>query len=302
MSKPIEETLRCKLFEGISKRIWHRVIRKHSLGLNDKEEAITNDILADILEYHQTSPLNFDVFARDGYLEKKYGRDIDIFIEVAPNKYRWFAFQAKLLKIGNEYTGLNHTSPSKKNAGKQWLKLRRLEVASKGGCKANYLFYNGKADFSITRQSNCNPLVNYTEEQYGCSIIDIETIKRIATTKGPGKKRRWIIPNPTFEDFHPQHARPWRELVCCWLENNPKEVTMYSYEDIKNSVKNYDRLVFKGEPKTNNNDDNMPTKDNDSKSGGQDIFSDNPIIQASLEANWKPGIRLVISITDLSKN
>lgn len=283
---------RCGLFERIASTIWKRIIRKHNLGLNDKEIAITNDIIADILEYHQKSPVNFDVFARDGYLEKKYGSDIDIFIEVAPNHYRWFAFQAKLLKKGNEYTGLNHTSSSKKNAGKQWLKLRRLERASKGACKANYLFYNGKADFTITRQSNCNPLVTYTEEQYGCSIIDIETIKRIATTKVPGKRRKWIIPNPTFEDFHPQHARPWRELVCCWLNNDPKEVTTYSFQEIEESAKRYQRLTSIGNENADRNEDTKPNSENN-----KELNMDNPIINSSVAAKWNPGIKLVISTT-----
>lgn len=47
-------------------------------------------------------------------------------------------------------------------------------------------------------------------------------------------------PNPKYEDFHPDYARPWRELVCCTYHR--KRGTVYTLEQVRDAVALYDKI------------------------------------------------------------
>lgn len=281
---------RCKLFEDIATDVWNRIITKHALGRNELEESVTDDIITKILTHSLKTPKNFDVYAQNGKLEKDYGSDIDIFIEVNPGYYRWFALQAKILKNDNTYHGLNHTS--KKIHIKQWVKLRRLERLSHGGCKSFYLLYNGKSTYNRRIMSACKPDVITNSDQYGCSLVEVEVIKHFASLRKKGLKKKWIIKNPTFEDFHPRFARPWRELVCCYLEKKIEEVVLYSYNDVIKSCNNYSYLegkeiTFKEDAKKSDSKNNLK----------ENVSEENAIITASELAKWNPKYKIVVHTT-----
>lgn len=291
MSVSMYAMKRCQLFEDIASKVWNRIIRKHNFGRDELEENVTDDIITDILEYNSLDPKNFDVYAKDGKLEKDFGSDLDLYIEVKPGYYRWFALQAKILKSDNAYHGLNHTSA--KIHIKQWVKLRRLERFSRGGCKSYYLLYNGKSTYNRRIISACRPEVITNSDQYGCSLVEVEVIKHFASYRQKGAKRKWIINNPTFENFHPRFARPWRELVCCYLEKNIEEVVLYSYHDIIKSCNNYSYLegkeiIFKRDT-TGGDTDNKNKENNESE--------DNEIIVISREAKWEPKYKIIVRTT-----
>lgn len=267
---------RCQLFKDIAERVWHRIDRKHKLGINDKEIAVTNDIIADILEYHQTTLKNFDVYARESYLENEYGSDIDVFIETYDNQYRWFALQAKLLKKNKRYDTFRDSS----DGVMQWDKLYYLETLT--GCKAYYLLYNGNHTTSFNGKDKCQK--DFNETQFGCSLVEPNIIEKLANKRN---KRGYI--SPKYSEIHPDLAKPWRILTCCELERRGFE--LYSSEEIKESISDL-RLISSlkiNEDVEEQNNDLTSDKNN---------FSDNPenpILLASREAGWIPSIRIVIS-------
>jgi hypothetical protein len=265
---------RCKLFKDISERVWHRIDRKHKLKINDKEIGVTNDIIADILEYHETTLRNFDIYARESYLENEYGSDIDIFIETYENKYRWFALQAKLLKKNKRYDTFRDSS----DLVMQWDKLNYLENIT--GCKAYYLLYNGNQNKAYSGKDSCKQ--DFEETQFGCSLVEPTIIKDLANKRNG---RGFISPH--YSDIHPNNAQPWKVLVCCELERHGFE--LYTKEEINESISDL-RLISKLKI-----DD-----ENDDLANDKDIIANienpnNPISNASREAGWNPSIRIVIN-------
>mgnify|MGYP003534107135 CR=1 FL=1 len=270
---------RCQLFKDIADKVWFRILRKHKLGLNDKEVAITNDIIADILEYRITHLKNFDVYARDGYLESVYGNDIDLFVEIYPDEYKWFALQAKLLKKNNKYNSLRDSS----DGDYQWDKLYHLEEIS--GCTPYYLLYNGVENYKHPGKDLCNK--EFNESQFGCSLVEPREIETLATKIG--RTGRYI--NPKFEDIHPKLAQPWRVLVCCQQE--VKNIELYSFEEIKDSLTDLKIIT----PIFKDVDSGMDKIDDENKNIDFDENPENRIFAASKEAGWNPQIRIVVSLS-----
>jgi len=200
--KRISETERCRLFEKISKSIWSRLVRAHRVNTDLKEVGLTADIIVDILNFNIDEVANFEIYAKPGWNEDIYGSDIDLFIETAPNHYRWFALQAKVLKKNNRYTSLRQVS----HGTMQWEKLALLEAISR--CKSYYLLYNGHNSFKEVLPDDCKGA--FVNEQYGCTFVEPRDIERLANVTAGG-----TFVSPTFEDFHPQHAIPWRMLTYC---------------------------------------------------------------------------------------
>jgi hypothetical protein len=263
---------RCQLFEQIATNTWNRIKRAHKLNSNLKEVGITADIIVDILEYNSTATPNFHVYAQDGSDEKTYGSDLDIYVETDTNQYRWFALQAKLLKKNNEYDAIRDSS----NGIMQWLKLRRLERLS--GCKGYYLFYNGKDYATVI----VHPVRD--ESQYGCSLVELEDVKRIVGSKVAGKRKKWIYQNPIYEDFHTQYAIPWRHLVCDPHKKN--DWTLYTFEQIENASRDYEKLTKERSVEKVDSVKSLET------------VSSNPIVEACARVGWNPGIRIVVQRSD----
>lgn len=213
----ISSTNRCKLFNLIAEEIWEKIIFNHSTGINAAEIGITNDIIAKI-RYHHNHISNFGVWSNPGYKETNYGSDIDIFVETSPGNFIWYALQAKVLKQNKRYDDMAGIRKDEY----QWNKLERLE--SQSGCIGKYLLYNGVKDYSYSGKDFCNR--KFIEPQFGCSLVDPEVVEKIAL------KRK-----PTFDDLHPQHAKPWREIVCC--KHDLSKHTLFNVTQIKRAVDYY---------------------------------------------------------------
>jgi hypothetical protein len=283
MSKPIEETERCELFEQIAEAIWNRIIRAHDVNVNLKEVGITADILVDIQQYNKKGIPNFDVYSRPSYDEKTYGSDIDIFVETNSNQYRWFALQAKVLKKNNRYDTLRDSS----DGIMQWEKLALLEGVS--GCKAYYLLYNGNDRYSTLGIDECRRA--FSASQFGCSIVEPITIKKFANKKHPSGNFK----NPKFEDIHPSHAQPWRILVCCYHDTN--DSILYSMDEILESNPNFKKLDFENLEQMEGEENKI--EDIDSRDNNElPIVENNEINAAVREAKWNPTLRIIIKRTD----
>jgi len=218
----ISATNRCKLFEAIAQQIWEHVIFNHSAGEDISEIGITKDILACIkTNYYHTQ--NFGVWASRSLKEIDFGGDLDIFVETQKGRFVWYALQAKALKISGSYDKIS----SLHGGEYQWEKLERLQNLS--GCFAKYLFYNGVENFIYTGNDKCNRLFDQTE--FGCSLVDIENIKKISLS----------ITEPKFIDFHPYFAQPWRVIVCC--KHDISKVQTYSLEEVQSSVAKRTQII-----------------------------------------------------------
>lgn len=279
MSKPIEETERCELFEQIAETVWNRIIRAHEVNVDLKEIGITADILVDIQHYNKKGIPNFDLYAKPSWEENYFGSDIDVFIETNPNKYRWFALQAKILKKNNRYTTLRDSS----DEFMQWEKLEILKKVS--DCTPFYLLYNGKKDYSKNGYDYCDR--TFLASQLGCSLVEPEDIEMFANKRNR-LDTRYV--NPTFEDIHPDYAEPWRILTCCYQETWGYK--LYSIEQIISSDPNFKKLSFEVLE-----DDSNDIEANE-KVNIDDNNNNNPITIACKEAKWNPGIRIVVNRTD----
>lgn len=274
---------RCTLFNNIAGKVWERIINAHDVGINLREEGITYDILVDILRFSKYYSGNFNVYAKPGYDENKYGSDLDVFVETSKNQYRWFALQAKILKSNNTYNTLRD-GHSATNPTYQWDKLKLLEAVS--GCSAFYLLYNGKerADDYVFRQNDfCNR--HYEEDKLGCSLVSVPIIEKLALRRNPSNSQ---FKNPTYEEIHPHNSEPWRTLVCCMLDK--KEGTLYTKSEV-----NYYNTKFNPIAEANIVDniegpgiDKEPIDDFTEN-------SNNRIAIASNEAGWDPTFKLVIN-------
>lgn len=260
----IQSTKRCHLFEEIASHVWAHIIHNHNAGIEVSEIGITNDI-ASIIRNHYTRIPNFRVWSNPGHKESVNGSDIDIFVESSVGSFVWYAFQAKVLKLNGKYSDISGT----RGGEYQWDKLNRLSI--KAGCRSRYLFYNGVSGFNSSTMDQCKR--QFLEPQFGCSIVDVPTVMSIAQNR-----------NPSFNDFHPSAAQPWRVIVCCFQKK--KGNTFYSIEQVKNSVKYYEgeptQIMFQSE-------DNISTVQNE--------FGPNAINEFSMDVERIPFLRMVVRST-----
>lgn len=98
----LRHTNRCQIIKEISKEIWEDIISLHSTGQNSSEIYYTKKLVSRILSHSKS--LNYSIFAKEPRIEKKWGSDIDIYIERGVNDFILYAFQAKLLKLGQVYS------------------------------------------------------------------------------------------------------------------------------------------------------------------------------------------------------
>ncbi len=174
------EGIRCKLFEDLSEQVWDSICKAHNVKIDKKEEDITADLIIEILTFSKNNVSNFDVYAKPGYKGNVNGSDIDIYVETSKNQYRRFALQAKVLKKNNRYNTLRDGC-SKTNPNYQWDKLKKLE--KNNSCKGYFLLYNGKDNYIYTG-TDCIG-VSFNEKQFGCSLVELDEIKKFGLKKGP---------------------------------------------------------------------------------------------------------------------
>lgn len=214
-------TNRCQLIKDTSKEIWDEIISMHSTGQNSSEIYYTKKLVSRILAH--TKALNYSIFAREPGLEKNWGSDIDIYIERGVNDFILYAFQAKLLKLGQVYSDLNKFT----KGSYQYQKLENYGQFK--NCFTNYLFYNGVANYPYPGNNKCN--TQFQEDQFGLSYVSIENIKSVI-----GNRANW-----TFQFFHPNLASPLSELVCC-SNSRPSDIKSYSYKEIIGELEDYKTL------------------------------------------------------------
>lgn len=270
---PQYDTCRCHLFEQIAADVWKRIIRAHQVGRDLVETGITAEIISDILQYTRTSYPNFDVYAKSSWNEAEYGSDMDVYVETKKDQYKWYALQAKILKANGTYTSLRDSS----DGIMQWDKLRLLEGL--GGCQGYYLLFNGVDNWCYNGADHCNN--QYDELQFGCSIVKIEYIENV----GQKKTANGQYKNPRFMDLHPTLAEPWRILTCC--RQNTGGFTLYTKNQIINSDPKFKKMLTPQDLYSINENIEEPRQPN----------IENPIANASREANWMPDIKLIINRT-----
>jgi hypothetical protein len=227
------QTNRCNLFQSISQYIWNQLGQMHFFGLDWSELGITDEIIYFIRRYSYLNK-DYSILIQKAKNENIRGNDIDLFIEAQPNKYYWFALQAKVLKQNKSYaTFLDGSSKDfhKVIVDSQWEKLSKLEKYFK--CKAFYLLYNGDLNFSYNG-TDC--FGSYNQDQFGCTILETNIVANYYSNQIMIPKSRFD--HPTFSSFHPTTAYPWRFFTCCDLLQSPvsnlfpKNLVLYELKQI----------------------------------------------------------------------
>lgn len=246
-------TNRCQLIKEISKEIWEDIISFHLTGQNSSEIYYTKKLVSRILTHSKA--LNYSIFAEEPGMEKKWGSDIDIYIERGVNDFVLYAFQAKLLKTGQVYSDLDKFT----KGSYQYQKLENYGRFKK--CFVNYLFFNGVSGYSYTGNNKCK--TQFKEDQFGLSYVDVDNIAGTLTNKA----------NWNFNYFHPSLASPLSELVCC-RNSKPSGIKSYDYKEISKELENYKILdsenideYFNKAIDNNSNQENNPDSGNKSDSG-----------------------------------
>lgn len=223
MPESLLSTNRCELMKNLSGEIWDDIISFHQAGENSSEIYYTKKIVKTII--NSANNLNFSIWATEPGNEKLWGSDIDIYIERNTNNFELYAFQAKLLKLGNRYEDLNRNSLGTY----QWEKLKSYKEIK--GCHINYLFYNGVLNFLYNSTDRCGNY--YNQKQLGLSYVSVNDVERITLSKSS-----WF-----FYDFHTNYSHPLSEIVCCRGEFNP-EIKIYNFAEIKETLNEYKRIIF----------------------------------------------------------
>jgi hypothetical protein len=221
-------TRRCKLFGIIATKVWDSIVFHHRVGTPMSEIGITNYIIAAIRNEQELNP-HFGVWANPGHDEPIHGSDIDIFVETTVNYFIWYPLQAKVLKVGGHYERLRTRH--------QWTML--AELRDQVQCIPFYLFYNGLNKVMDTRTDCCNHEID--EKHYGCMLVEIDDVAAIAGQRS----------EPRYADFYPQHAHPWRELVCCMARR--RDGRLFTVAEVRDGVSIYQSvlnsdIIYRGVP------------------------------------------------------
>ncbi|RAR46451.1 hypothetical protein [Flavobacterium lacus] len=270
----------CFLFHDIAIKVWRDIIYAHMVYIDESEVGLTKKIIVELKHFHKKcNTIGLDVYAKSGYKEEIYGSDIDLFVEISPNQYVWYALQSKVLKLNKTYTTLRD-GYSPRNRNYQWEKLTLLEGLT--GCKSYYLLYNGVEDFDYRGLDFCS--ISFNESQFGCSLVEPKIIENYALKTDA----RGHFISPTFDDLHPNHAQPWRVLVCCPKQKST--LTKYKLETILESNKDL------GFVKTNSSNDESESNGKDSNMNQKSF---NKITEGISESKWKPDYRIIYSNKNL---
>jgi hypothetical protein len=268
MTYEVKSKRRGKYFKEIASIIWRKIIAAHNVDMDTNEPGITGDIITSIRTKNRFPARTFEVFARPGWREGEYGADLDLFVETADDKFRWFALQAKVLKRDGTYHSLKYGNAE----NQQWDKLNLLEAES--GCQAFYLLYNGVKDFQHDAEDRCG--VPFSEEHYGCSLVKVDFIRSIMD----GEVEAISPSKVSFADLHPNFAEPWHILSC---SEDFKGLTLYSRGQL---VRSNRRMNLQSITHTAESEYTEFITQNSS--------SNDPISEKSRVAGWKPGVRIIV--------
>lgn len=184
-SHPVQSVL-----EELSIDVWERLrdVKRLTkpLGVRHGEETITDLLMLDLMR-----KLSGHVMATQTpkHKEAKSGTDFELWVERPNRQWVRFAVQAKRINFERStYSGLNY----KVNGTKQMHLLERF--ANTNGAIPVYCFYNYCENPKCSDHWRCCSKP-YVEEQLGCTIATLRTVKRAAKQHG-AKNFGWIHKQP----------------------------------------------------------------------------------------------------------
>jgi hypothetical protein len=189
------------LFEAIASRTWKDMRDGYKFKVSQGEESMTDRILLDIVRAIESENFDLQVLKIDKKTEAKCGFDFELWIG---NQGRWLRYilQAKRLNVATrKYDQLNHKVKRDTEKIPQIVIFEDFAKRHPDSIPL-YCFYNYLSIPSVPRW-NCGLAKEY--EQFGCSIVPLQHVKRCNTRKG-GKD---------FKSVHDcEDAFPWRCLMC----------------------------------------------------------------------------------------
>lgn len=195
----------CELFQNISIKVWDTISSNHRRGNYLFEEGITRQLMiASIQDFIEEQKISY-IYAQKASNEHQNGGDLEIYLETSIDNYVRIFLQAKIIKENNQYPHLIHQNGN----GYQWDLMEKFQEIS--GCLPYYVFYNGINGFTHAGLDCHGP---FNEKQFGCTIADVDSVKRICTASPS---------NANFTSIHIGSGaigEPWRKIPCCLLESN----------------------------------------------------------------------------------
>ncbi|MGJ8734606.1 MAG: hypothetical protein ACSHW4_15730 [Cellulophaga sp.] len=196
-------------------------------GIFSKKLRMSETGITDFLYNHiftsTKSQANVRIFKIKSHIESIFGNDLDLFIKVGPNEYKWFVFQAKVM----EYTGaFNDLKRKNKHSYPQWTKLKVHE--SLFGSEPYYLFYCGQPKVRSKKISgnitfkDCKGNANYRE--LGLSAVELDDVINNRNSKR-------ISQLTYFNEFFPDKIKAFRYFFCK-KRLNKKASRYYTSEEI----------------------------------------------------------------------
>lgn len=172
------------LYKRISSSVWDRIHFSYNMGFKYSEVTITENLLFDMCKFNIDNPLiAINIFEAKN--EKTNGNDLELCLEIEPDKYMIFVIQAKKLYYKEQkYRSLSHKVNDKyqidllENYAKQ---IKAIPL---------YMLYNYAPD--------CK---KKDKKDYGCSLIFSNFIKKNYYLKIASS--RWKI--PTFNELHQEN-------------------------------------------------------------------------------------------------
>lgn len=185
-----------------SKHIYRYLTRVFSFKLAIDERGLNDHLVFSIAEYcYKQGFADVLIYkSRAPKKEKDYGHDFDLFVECEPDRFAYFALQAKVMDYNGRYAGFDASK-------RQWEKMKKHEQDFNS--KAFYMFYNGKyLKSSIPTPTRRDYLGSIPKvEEYGIGIVENCEVERVATI--PRKS------SISFTDFFPHQMDAFKKLFYC---------------------------------------------------------------------------------------
>lgn len=173
-----------ELYKNISSSIWDRIPFSYNIGFRYSEVTITENLLFDIHKFNVNNPtLKINIYEAKN--EKANGNDLELCLEIEPNKYVILVIQAKKLY----FTTQKYRSISHKVNGTYQIDLLE-DYAKRQKAIPLYMLYNYAPDFK-----------NKNKKYYGCTLAFSQFIREHYYLKV--SPVRWKI--PTFDELHQEH-------------------------------------------------------------------------------------------------
>lgn len=266
----------CNLLQLLAVETWNRIeFSRTRKGLKIFETTITQNILYEFLRFKELFPF-IPISMFEAYNEPRNGNDIELVISTSSG-YILAPLQAKIIYNSNKYFSMEH--------GNQINNL--ISYANNIGGIPLYLLYNYVPSHIGVKSSRlCG--IDYSKEQFGCSLINAHFLKEKFAFKRKikGGNYKWKI--PSFSDLHPLFAVPWFILGCC--RNNSLNV-----EATKNLLMNTEKIETKTQLKVRSYAYNELLSDNKWKPM---MLRDLDYIPPDVEEeniSFKPKYRIVIN-------